>query len=406
MTDDRTKTTVLLGFAEALSAPEVVWSLVDHGFRVIAFARRGRYCALRHSRHVICHEITPPALDLPAALADLRALLASLDHESRGGERVLMPLDDPAVWMCSRVALQSGWVLAGPHGDKADLALNKYRQIRAAEKAGLNVPETRIATAPDEALNADVSFPLILKAANAVSVCGDRLCSRSNSICANGKELDRALSGWTQGEHRLVQPFILGTGEGVFGVATPEGVEAWSSHRRLRMMNPAGSGSSACISQPVPGELKAPMERFVRDIGWRGLFMIELLRDRSGKVWFMELNGRSWGSMALARRQALEYPAWGVSLALNRQSQLTEEPPGISGIAGRHLGRELMHLLFVLRGPKSEAQINWPSFWKAIGEIARVRPGEYFYNWRKDDPKVFISDCYYSIRNEVVKSGR
>ncbi len=404
MPADRIRTTVLVGFAEALSAPEVVWSLVDHGFRVIAFARRGRNSALRHSRYVICHEITPPAQDLPASLADLRALLASLDREMRGGERVLLPLDDAAVWMCSRVAPQSGWVLAGPRGDQVDLALDKYRQIRAAENAGLNVPETWIATAPDEALDADLSFPLILKSANAVSVCGDRLCARTNSICANGKELEGALSRWTRGENRLVQPFILGTGEGVFGVATPEGIEAWSSHKRLRMMNPAGSGSSACVSQPVPGELKPPIERFIGDIGWRGLFMIELLRDRSGKVWFMELNGRSWGSMALARRQALEYPAWGVSLALNRQSQLIERLPGVSEIAGRHLGRELMHLLFVLRGPKSEAQRNWPSFWKAIGEMARVRSGDYFYNWRKDDPKVFIADCYYSIRDELFKS--
>ena len=51
---------VLLGFAEADAAPEVVWSLVDAGVRVMAFARKGRASALRHSRHVACYEITPP----------------------------------------------------------------------------------------------------------------------------------------------------------------------------------------------------------------------------------------------------------------------------------------------------------------------------------------------------------
>ena len=38
---------VTIGFAEALSAPEVTWSLVDAGFKVIAFSRRGRRGALR-----------------------------------------------------------------------------------------------------------------------------------------------------------------------------------------------------------------------------------------------------------------------------------------------------------------------------------------------------------------------
>src|ERR1700688_2316834 len=66
---------VLVGFAEALSAPETVWSLLDGGFHVIAFARKGRSSALRHSRHVVCHEICAPESDLQASLSDLRSLM-------------------------------------------------------------------------------------------------------------------------------------------------------------------------------------------------------------------------------------------------------------------------------------------------------------------------------------------
>lgn len=76
------------------------------------------------------------------------------------------------------------------------------------------------------------------------------------------------------------------------------------------MMNPHGSGSSACVSFPVAEDLKLAIERFTRATGWLGIFMIEFLRDQSGIPWFVELNGRSWGSMALSRRQGLEYPAW------------------------------------------------------------------------------------------------
>ncbi len=111
---EMTRVTVLVGFAEALSAPEVVWSLVDAGFKVVAFARRGRASALRHSRHVVCHDISPPESDLQAASADLQSLLGSLGQSVDGGPSLLLPLDDKAVYLCNRMKLEGGWLLAGP----------------------------------------------------------------------------------------------------------------------------------------------------------------------------------------------------------------------------------------------------------------------------------------------------
>ena len=397
------KITVVVGFAEALPSPEVVWSLVDQGFQVIAFARRGRRTALHHSRFVVCHEITPPEVDVQEALSDLRSLLTSLSGSIHVNRRVLFPLDDSAVWLCSRVSLDPDWILAGPSGVNADLALDKYVQFQAALDAGFNVPRTMLAETSNDILSMKESFPLILKPAKGIAPLQNRLYKSPTWICGTRKELERAVLVWANQAPLLVQPFILGTGEGIFGLATSEGIRAWSSHRRLRMMNPHGSGSSACISQTVPEELKPPIERLIRKAGWRGLFMIELLRDHSGTSWFMELNGRPWGSMALARRQGLEYPAWNVRFAIDPQSRISMEQPGMAGLVCRHFGRELMYPLFVLRGPKSKALKNWPSFWKAISDILRIRRSDSIYNWRKDDPKVLISDCYYTVRDQVFK---
>jgi len=400
------KTMVVVGFAEALSAPEVVYSLVDQGFRVIAFSRRGRRSALHHSRHVVCCEITPPEVDLQSTLSDLRSFLVSLNVSTNERRCVLLPLDDNAVWLCSRVQLDSDWILAGPYGDNVDLALDKYVQVQVALDAGFNVPKTMLVETSSNILNTMESFPLILKPAKSVSLLQNRLYKGRSWICENQGELERAVVEWANRVPLLVQPFILGIGEGIFGLATSEGVRAWSAHRRLRMMNPHGSGSSACISQMVPEELKPPIERLIRKTGWCGLFMIELLRDHSGTAWFMELNGRPWGSMALARRQGLEYPAWTVRLAIDAQSRIVIDQTSMAELVCRHLGRELMYPLFVLRGPKSKALSNWPSFWKAIGDIIRVRCVDSIYNWRKDDPKVLISDCYYTFRDQVFKPKR
>lgn len=169
-------------------------------------------------------------------------------------------------------------------------------------------------------------------------------------------------------------------------------------------MNPQGSGSSACISQSVPEDLRAKVEEFARKSGWRGLFMIELLRDKSGKLWFMELNGRPWGSMALSRNQGLEYPAWQAILALDPDSPVGLDAPSTPGLVCRHVGREFMHILFVLRGAKSRALRNWPSFWKTMGEVIPGHSGDAYYNWRGDDPKVFLADFYHTVHDNIFKA--
>src|SRR5690349_19098698 len=86
---------VLVGFAEAISAPEVVWSLADAGFEVFAFGRRGSRSALRHSRYVTVTDVTAPETDAAATVREVGALVASLFGSSQG-RAVLFPLDDAA----------------------------------------------------------------------------------------------------------------------------------------------------------------------------------------------------------------------------------------------------------------------------------------------------------------------
>jgi hypothetical protein len=128
-----------------------------------------------------------------------------------------------------------------------------------------------------------------------------------------------------------------------------------------------------------------------------------LLRDDAGRVWFMELNGRAWGSMALARRMGLEYPAWALTLALNPKTEI--KIPQVAGrsLVCRHLGRELVHLLFVMRGPRSKALTRWPSRWSAVRELLSFTRNDRWYNWRRDDCNVFFSDAIQTLKNQLFK---
>ena len=400
------RATVVIAFAEALSAPEVAWSLLDAGFNVTSIARRGRGSALRHSRKVVCHEICPPEQDMARALRDMVSVLDSL-RDPHNGPILLFPLDDTALWMCNELTPNESWILVGPGKSTADLALNKDQQTRLAREAGFKVPETGVASSVDQAkaFGEQFGFPLVLKSVECTPVRNGRKIARRTRICANANEFEAALREWKESVPLLLQKYIIGVGEGVFGLATPDGVQAWSAHRRLRMMNPHGSGASACVSITVDQCIRQKTEALIRNARWTGLFMVELLRDRSGEAWFVELNGRPWGSMALARRQGLEYPAWSASMALAQGSDARTAKASSPGLVCRNLGRELMYLLFVIRGPRSAAIVDWPSIWTALRAILQSSRRERYYNWRRDDKRVFFADCFYTLRNNLLKSG-
>jgi hypothetical protein len=384
---------VLIGFAEALAAIESAWCLADDGFDVHVFARRGSKPALARSDSVSVIDITAPEEDAERSAADLEAAIRAISPA------VVLPLDDHAVWLCDRISLDlsdharrnnaTPAVIAGPVGALASLALDKREQLHLAEVAGLDVPASRDAASdpPPEA------SPWMVKPALAVELRGRNLARPAGKVASTRADVRAAAAAI--GGPAIVQPLITGVGEGVFGFATKDGVAALSAHRRIRMMNPRGSGSSACRSIPVPDELVVPVCDFITKSGWRGLFMIELLRDDQGRPWFMELNGRTWGSMALALRRGFTYPTWAVRSAFEPE-YVPAEPTDVPHVTARHLGREIVHLGAVMsRGGAPRL--------KTARDVLTVRRGERWYNWRSGQAAVFAADTWATVRSQTRK---
>jgi hypothetical protein len=74
------------------------------------------------------------------------------------------------------------------------------------------------------------------------------------------------------------------------------------------------------------------------------------------------------------------------------------------GLVCRNAGREFLHLLFVMRGPKSKAMNGWPSIGKTVTDLLDFRPEDTWYNWRSDDRKVFFADSFNTVKSNVFKS--
>jgi predicted ATP-grasp superfamily ATP-dependent carboligase len=385
---------ILIGFADALAAIESAWSLRDDGFEVVAFARRGLRPALSRVAGVRILDITPPEQDAAQAVADLAAAILKV-HPS-----VVLPLDDQAVWLCDQVFKElsppgreesSAPKLAGPVGKSAILALDKVQQLVAATAVGFAVPASRNAVTEEPPGRG----PWMVKPALAVELRAGRL-HRAGGGAASTPGLVREVAK-SIGGSAIVQPLIVGTGEGIFGLATPNGVLALSAHRRIRMMNPRGSGSSACRSIAVAPDLVGPVRDFIAHSGLLGLFMIELLRDESGQAWFMELNGRAWGSMALACRRGFAYPAWAVRAALSTRFTPTE-PVGGPHVTARHLGREIIHVGAVLtRGGAPRLG--------TLRNVLTIRRDDRWYNWRPDQAGVLAADTLTTVRGQL-RRGR
>jgi hypothetical protein len=382
---------VLTGFADALAAIESVWCLVDEGFDVHVFARRGSRPALARSNAVNVISITAPEEDAERSAADLAAAVRTISPAA------ILPLDDHAVWLCDRISpprsprpeqkQKDQAVVAGPVGSMASLALDKRQQLLLAEAVGFDVPASANAASEPPPGNG----PWMVKPALAVELRDRRLARPVGRLARTSSEVRDVAAAI--GGPAIAQPLITGAGEGVFGFAAADGVTALSAHRRIRMMNPRGSGSSACRSIPVADELVAPVLDFVAKSGWYGLFMIELLRDDRGRAWFMELNGRAWGSMALARSRGFAYPAWAVRAALD-DGYVPTGPTDPPHATARHLGREIVHLGAVM------ARGGAPRL-RTARDVLTLRRDEHWYNWRRGQAAVFAADTWATLRGQL-----
>lgn len=385
---------ILVGFAEALSAPEVVFSLSRAGFRLRLFTRRGTPSRLARRLGIELIEITAPEEDIDAARADLLAAC--------GGADGLFALDDVSLRLATDIAGQTGpLVHIHATGERAEAGLNKGTQLMAARAAGLDVPDGPILRSPDD-LPANHPVPAIAKPMDAIEIRDGRIVKGDVHYLMTSDDVARFRALPRLDGPLIVQPLIAGIGEGVFGHATADGVVEWSGHRRLRMMNPHGSGSSACEVLPPDETMRARAETMMTALGWRGPFMIELLRDANGTAWFMELNGRVWGSMALARRNGFDYPAWAAEAAFDPDFVPMRGPERRQTV--RHLGREILHLLFTLRGPKTDFHRDgWPSFPRSL--LAVLRPGRPsgFYNHDPRYPGFFIADALDTVKAALRK---
>jgi len=98
----------------------------------------------------------------------------------------------------------------------------------------------------------------------------------------------------------------------------------------LREKPPSGGVSVLCESAPVDPTACEHATRLLKEIGWRGVAMVEFKQDsRTGTLKLMEINGRFWGSLQLAVDAGVNFPQLAVDIALNRAQPVNNYRVGV-----------------------------------------------------------------------------
>lgn len=302
---------ILVTDAETRTALATVRSLGRAGHRVCTVAGRTDALAAA-SRFVERHAVVPG----PEAGAERYAsAIARLAAEWQAD--LVLPVTDSATSALLAAPPHEGrWRLIAPPRAAYEALSDKAGLVALARAAGVPVPKTAVAETPADlaAAAAEIGHPCVLKPHRSVVEQDGR--QQRFSVCYAETPADLARIDDPAAFPVLVQERIVGPGEGAFFLMDHGRTVACSAHRRLREYPASGGASTYRESIPVADDLRAHGERLLASVGWHGAAMVEFKRcAATGTAFLMEVNGRLWGSLALAIASGVDYPRMLVELA-------------------------------------------------------------------------------------------
>jgi predicted ATP-grasp superfamily ATP-dependent carboligase len=313
--------------------------VAGQGTRSLAAASRGARALIAAS----------DPLAQPQAYADDIARLAD-----RIGASVVLPVTDASVDAVLRNhgRLPPRVVLPLPSLAAYQCASDKTKMAALARDAGLAVAHTLVihsASDTDE-LAAFPDYPAYLKPRASVIPVGESERRKLGVVVVESAAACRAALRTLPAAAfpAQLQRRVQGPGEGLFLLRWGGQVLAEFAHRRLREIPPSGGVSVYRTSIAVEPGLAAAGRRMLTALDWQGVAMIECKRDiDTGQHYFMEINGRLWGSLQLAIDAGVPFPSLLVASALGHPA------PAVTayraGVRSRWFWGEMDHLYARLR---------------------------------------------------------
>jgi protein-tyrosine-phosphatase len=358
---------ILVTDAHELAGLGTVRSLGRAGFAVtLAIPDHVRRCAAESSRYA------GRTLHYPDPWKRHAEFGAWLERQSASGDWLrIFPIAEAAIAAAAAVRTKDPTApLLLPDDRSLAYASSRFRATGAALEAGIPCPKTLfvLPTMSDgdlgDALKA-MSLPLVVRSDNRLTKDGEYLRAIMQ-LQTTRESVRRSLDGFRSREEAvLVQEFIPGFGIGASFLRLHGRSLLEFSHRRLHEVPYGGGYSSLRVSTHDPRALGFGRS-LLASIDYAGIAMVEFRRDTAtGVAYFMEINGRVWGSIALALHAGLDFPAAYVNAELGEEPDELQ-PSYRTGITCRHVPADVVHVLSAIRDPRLGLR---EKIWK-LGEFA------------------------------------
>ncbi len=238
-------------------------------------------------------------------------LLQFLDSH---GAKVLIPAHDGSIEAirARRPEIERRVALPLASEEALEIAVDKRLTLALASKLGIQTPRSAEVCEDGDLERAvsEVSLPAVLKPTRSWAARGEggvRITSLPVRSLADARNGWRYISGC--GAEASLQQWIPGRRDAVSMFLA--GGEIWArfaqtSHREFPRL-----GGVSVLSESIPllPDICEPAEALVRAMGLEGYSMVEFRRDQAGRPVLMEVNPRLAGSVDLALRCGVNFPA-------------------------------------------------------------------------------------------------
>jgi predicted ATP-grasp superfamily ATP-dependent carboligase len=400
---------VLVTDASRGSAISIIRSLGRRDYHVIAADSEARSPGL-------CSRYASERLRYPPPDKAPEDVVATLLEAARERDvDLIVPVTDDVVLPLSaaRERFAGTCALALPDRRALERTCDKLETLELAAEVGLPVPRTALVATVRESLEAapSLGWPVVLK-------------PRRSRVYRNGGPVERYEVSYAQDaaalagemgrlEGRsdvLLQEYYRGEGQGVELLMYRGRPLAAFQHRRLREVPITGGASSFRESVPLDPVLYDYSIRLLAALEWTGLAMVEFKLGKEGPR-LMEINGRIWGSLPLAVKSGMDFPARLAELYLRNPPEVNGPPDSTYslGVRSRNLDLEILWIGSALRRTRRFQSLPVPGRRQALAAaFGLLYPGDGFDIFARDDPRpalVEIARIAAKLRRKVGDGG-
>jgi predicted ATP-grasp superfamily ATP-dependent carboligase len=298
--------------------------------------------------------------------------LAAIAHDAHcdvllaGGERSLVLL--------SRERARFGARLGLPSHDAVERSVDRVVLLDSTARVGLAPPPSRLCTTRSDLERAveELRLPLVLKPGRSVLPFGAGLRQWPIVVVRTRSSLEDA---WRDMSKPCIAQSFEDDAERLScaGLMTETGLCGFLLVRFIRTWPPGAGAVSFGETIPVPTTLPGRVEALLRDLGWRGIFELELLDLGEDRLAAIDLNPRVFGWLELAVAAGVDLPR----LWIDWVSGEVVEPPRVRpGIRYRWEDAEFAQVAWQLRHGNL----------RAVAGIVRPRRRAVHAHFRLRDP--------------------